>query len=115
VPGNIPAATIRIDTIAGIPIGITKGVVLDEQELFTSKIRCIRPRSITVGVPSPSIVEHLKSKRSWSFVQNAMVDNPINLAVRHDKRIGVQLIKMAVVDPRRRTRPLKVDSTIVSI
>src|SRR5215831_13756025 len=39
VPGNIPATTIRIDTIAGIPIGITKGIVLDEQELFASKIR----------------------------------------------------------------------------
>ena len=42
-----------------------------------------------------------------------MIDNTVNLAMRHDKWIGIQLIKMAVVDPRRWTGSHKMHAAIV--
>src|SRR6266700_2754856 len=114
VPGDVPAAAIRINAIAFIAFSVTEGIVLYEQELLASEVSCICPGSVAMGVPPPSIVVHLKSKCPSPFVQNAMVDNPVNLAVRHDKRVGIQLIKMAVVDPRRWTCSHKVDASIVS-
>src|SRR6266478_8276284 len=43
-----------------------------------------------------------------------MINHTVNLATRHDKRIGVQLIEMAVVDSRRWTRSQKMHASIVS-
>src|SRR2546423_884581 len=44
-----------------------------------------------------------------------MVDNPVNLATRHDKRIRIQLIKVAVIDSRRRTSPGKLHASIATM
>ena len=51
VAGDISAATIGINTIAFIPISVTEGIVLYEQELLASKIGVVSPGSIAMGVP----------------------------------------------------------------
>src|SRR5437773_4565529 len=115
VPGDIPSATVGIDAIALIPVRVTEGVVFYDQELVASEVRCVRPGPVTVRVTSPSVVVHLEGKCPWPFVQDAMVDNAVNLTVCHNKRVGIQLIKMAVVDPRRWTCSHKVDASIISM
>src|SRR5258708_5025840 len=43
-----------------------------------------------------------------------MINNTVNLTVRHNKRIGVQLIKMAVVDSGRGTGSHKMHASIIN-
>ena len=115
VAGDISAATVGINAIAFIPISVTESIVLYKQELLASKIGVVSPGSIAMGVPAPSVMVHLKGQCPWPFVKNTMIDNSINLAMRHDKWIGIQLIKMAVVDPGRRTGSRKMHASIVGI
>src|SRR6266496_50307 len=114
VAGHVPAATIGINAIAFIAIRVTEGVVFDKQELLASKVSCICPGSIAMGVPPPSVMINLKSQCPPPFVKNTMIDNSVNLATCHDKGIRVQLVKMAVIDPSGRTRSHKVHAAVIS-
>ena len=66
-----------------------------------------------MGVPTPPVMIYLKSLRPSPFVKNTMIDNTVNLSMRHDKWIGIQLIKMAVVDSRRWTGSCKMHAAVI--
>ena len=100
ISNNVPAPTIGINAIASISIGVAKSVILYEQKLLAPEVRSIRPRSIAMGVASPIIMAYLKRERPSHLIKDTVIYNAVNLTARHDKRIGIQLIKVAVVDSR---------------
>src|SRR5580704_14220390 len=62
VPGDVPAATGRINAIALISIGVTESIVLNKQELLGSKIGVVSPGPVAMGMAAPSIMVNLKGK-----------------------------------------------------
>src|SRR6266542_240224 len=110
---DISAAPITIKTTSE-GARLAESIVFYEQELLAAKIRTIGPGPVAMRTVSPSIVINLKTLAPGGFIKNAMIDHAVNLATRHDKRIGIQPIKMAVVDSRRWTGSHKMHASIVS-
>ena len=115
MPGDIPRAGISINAITLIPVGITEGIVLDEKKLLTPKVASVSPGAVPMHLAAPPVVIDLKGERSSHLIENAMIHNAVNLATRHDERVGIQLIKVAMVDSCRGTAAGKTHTCVVRV
>ena len=118
ITSNISAAHFRVNIAIRLynsRLHISNNVILYEDELVTSPVRRLGPRSIALGAISPGIVPNLQRGTTSSTIDHAVINHPVEPPVRMYLVRLVQLFEVTVVNSDRKAFPRQADGTVISL